>query len=86
MLDSRPRFISGVHAPVGLTAFAAEYQEAEKLFFAGDYQQCAKQFAAAEVERGVWNEKWPALLIRCQLTTGDYRQAEQILRRRQKTV
>ena len=57
-------------------SFAAEYKEAEKLFFAGDYKQC-KDMAAAEVERGVWNEKWPALLIRCQLTMGDYRQAEQ---------
>jgi len=58
------------------SSFAAEYKEAEQLFFSGDYKEC-KNLAATEVERGVWNEKWPALLIRCQLMMGDYRQAEQ---------
>ena len=48
---------------------AADYLQAEQLFFAGEYESCA-DVANGEVERGVWNEKWPALLIRCQLTLG----------------
>ena len=41
--------------------------------------------AQAEVDRGVWNELWPELLIRCLLTRGQYEEAytvyEQGLRR-----
>ena len=53
---------------------AADYRQAEQFFFAGQYRQCA-DMARGEVERGVWNEKWPALLLRCQLVTGQYRAA-----------
>ena len=56
-------------------ASAAEYSAAEKLFFAGQYQKCAAM-ADAEVERGVWNEKWPAILIRCQMELGQYEKAK----------
>ena len=59
-----------------MTASAAEYSSAEALFFSGNYKKCAS-VAAAEVERGVWNEKWPALLIRCQLEQGEYAKARE---------
>lgn len=36
--------------------------------------------AQAEVDRGVWNEKWPMLLLRCQLTTGQYEVAVETYR------
>ncbi len=52
-------------------ARAASLSEAEELFFAGQYAECA-QVARNEFERGVWNEKWPTLLLQCQLTTGNY--------------
>lgn len=54
---------------------AADFSEAEQLFFEGKYAKCAA-LAQAEVERGVWNEKWPALLLQCQLATGQYAKAE----------
>lgn len=53
---------------------AADYREAEQLFFHGRYEAC-ERMARAEVDRGVWNEKWPMLLLRCQLTTGQYEAA-----------
>lgn len=53
---------------------AADFSEAEKLFFAGQYLE-AESVASAEVESGIWNEKWSRLLIRCQLTTGKYSEA-----------
>ncbi len=58
-------------------AISAEFSEAQKLYFAGEYKACAG-VANAEVERGVWNEKWPALLLECQLTLGEYEKAEAI--------
>ena len=54
---------------------AASVDEAEQLFRSGDYAETEK-VAAAEVARGVWNERWPRLLIRCQLVTGDYENAK----------
>lgn len=59
----------------GLSAVdAADFAEAERQFLAGQYE-AAELIAAAEVERGVWNERWPRLLIQCQLTTGKYAEA-----------
>ncbi|TWU38807.1 hypothetical protein Q31b_38850 [Novipirellula aureliae] len=59
----------------GLSAVhAADIAEAERHYFAGQYE-AAELIAAAEVERGVWNERWPRLLIQCQLTTGKYAEA-----------
>ena len=52
-------------------ASAANLQSAEALFRAGDYEQCL-QIAGDQVYRGVWNDRWPRLLIRCQLRTGKY--------------
>jgi len=53
---------------------AADFAEAERQFFAGQYED-VESVAAAEVESGIWNEKWSQLLIRCQLTTGKYADA-----------
>ncbi len=55
---------------------AADLAEAEATFLRGDYE-AAQQMAAEEVARGVWNEQWSKLLIRCQLTRGEYAQALQ---------
>lgn len=54
---------------------AIEFAVAEQLFFSGEYEEC-RRVAQAEVDRGVWNEKWPTLLLRCQLTTGHFEAAE----------
>ena len=53
---------------------AADVSSTEDLFRKGDYSACLT-IARAEVERGVWNERWPRLLIRCQLTLGHYADA-----------
>ncbi len=49
---------------------------ADDLFRVGKYEE-ALTLAKAEFDAGVWNEKWPRLLIRCQLTTGRYSEALQ---------
>lgn len=61
---------------VSSSLWAASYEEAETLFQQGDYQ-AAEQAAAEQVERGIWNERWPRLLINCQLTTGKYAEAKE---------
>ncbi len=67
----------------GLFAAVSHY-ETELLFFEGRYEEC-EALARAEVDRGVWNELWPELLIRCLLNRGQYEEAhavfEQGLRR-----
>lgn len=50
---------------------AADFSEAERLYFKGQYEE-AEAVAAVEVQRGIWNENWSRLLIQCQLTTGKY--------------
>ncbi|MEZ6088317.1 MAG: tetratricopeptide repeat protein [Pirellulaceae bacterium] len=60
---------------VGGFVSAADYQEAAALFRQGDYY-ASLAIAEAEVERGVWNERWPRLLIECQLTMGRYADAQ----------
>jgi tetratricopeptide (TPR) repeat protein len=57
------------------TARAADYVDAEALYFAGKYDECLSA-AAQEVQRGVFNDRWPQLLIRCQLTLGRYPEAQ----------
>lgn len=69
------RFAAIAFLCIAATAPAAEYKEAEQLLFSGKYDQATKM-AAAEVDRGVWNEKWPTLLVKCYLTTGEYKRAE----------
>lgn len=60
---------------VSATLSAADFGEVRAKYLAGQYEE-AKQLAAAEVERGIWNERWPRLLIECQLATGDYAAAK----------
>ncbi|TVQ01316.1 MAG: hypothetical protein EA381_05960 [Planctomycetaceae bacterium] len=59
-------------------------QTPEVLFQTGQYDAVA-ELAAQEVERGVWNEKWPRLLMQAQLARGRYAEAvatyEQAIRR-----
>ena len=50
---------------------AADLRTAQQQYDSGQYDACL-EMAAGEVERGVWNVRWPMLLIRCQLTTGQY--------------
>jgi len=60
---------SGLLAPARLHA-----QTPEILFQTGEYE-AAVIAAAAEVDRGVWNEKWPRLLMQGQLVQGRYADA-----------
>jgi tetratricopeptide (TPR) repeat protein len=53
---------------------AADLDDAEQLFQSGHYEE-AEKFAREQVERGIWNERWPRLLIQCQLTRGKYAEA-----------
>lgn len=53
---------------------AADFGAAQAHFDAGEYEACNK-IAAEAVEAGIWNVRWPMLLIRCQLTTGQYADA-----------
>ncbi len=53
---------------------AADYGSTEALYLSGKYVE-AEKLAAGEVERGIWNERWPRLLIRCQLEQGKYAEA-----------
>ena len=59
-----------------LLCFAArsrcsELDDVKNLYRTGDYEACIK-LAAEQVDKGVWNELWPRMLIECYLTTGDY--------------
>lgn len=56
---------------------AASFSDAEKLFYRGEYVACTSM-CQAEVDRGIWNENWSLLLIRCQLTTGQYEAAKTV--------
>ncbi|TWU02404.1 tetratricopeptide repeat protein [Stieleria varia] len=61
--------------PVGTESLhAASFDETYQLFLAGKYDE-AQAVAAAEVERGVWNRRWPELLIECMLVRGQYAEA-----------
>lgn len=53
---------------------AADLDDAQALFASGDYEGC-QDMAAEAVEKGIWNVRWPMLLIRCQMTTGQYADA-----------
>ena len=55
-------------------AHAADYDQALQRYHAGQYPE-AIEIAAGEVERGIWNERWPRLLIKCLLATGKYQSA-----------
>jgi len=68
--------ILGVSFSLVTPLSAVSNYETELRFFAGEYEQC-EEIARAEVERGVWNELWPELLIRSLLARGQYEQAQQ---------
>ncbi len=53
---------------------AQDYAATRQLFLSGNYQE-AETAAAAQVERGIWNERWPRLLIECQMAQGKYAEA-----------
>ena len=50
---------------------ASEIDDVKTFYRTGDYAACI-QLAAAQVERGVWNELWPRMLIESYLATGEY--------------
>ena len=52
-------------------SLGSDIDDAKKMFRAGEYDECLK-LATAQVEKGVWNEFWPRILIETQLTRGDY--------------
>jgi tetratricopeptide (TPR) repeat protein len=56
------------------TIYAADLQETQRLFRRGEYEKCI-EIASGEVERSVWNEGWPKLLVETYLTTGQYEEA-----------
>lgn len=58
-------------AGVMLAPARVRAQTPEVLLQTGDYQAAAIA-AGAEVERGVWNEKWPRLLMQAQIIQGQY--------------
>ena len=49
----------------------SEIDDVKSFYRTGDYGACI-QLAAAQVEKGVWNELWPRMLIESYLVTGDY--------------
>ncbi|GIW99692.1 MAG: hypothetical protein KatS3mg111_3025 [Pirellulaceae bacterium] len=55
-------------------ASTAEFTAIRDLYYQGDYDGCIEA-ARAEVERGIWNDAWARLLIRCYLDTGRYEEA-----------
>ena len=66
-------------ALVGLLALLSQLSSAqspEELFQTGRYDEAAAA-AQVEIDRGVWNERWPRLLMRAQLTRGKYAAAVQ---------
>lgn len=69
--------IGGLSLPLGMgvQVSAADLDTANLLYRSGDYA-AASEIAQAEVDRGVWNERWSRLLIRCQLATGRYADAK----------
>ena len=50
---------------------ASEIDDVKNFYRSGDYAACI-QLASAQVERGVWNELWPRMLIESYLATGEY--------------
>ena len=65
------------------TVNAAGFLETEQLFYSGHYDECL-EIALAEFDRGVWNDRWPQLGIRCLMTTGRYEEARFLYERAKK--
>ncbi len=49
----------------------SEFDDVKNFYRSGDYEACI-QLASSQVEKGVWNELWPRMLIESYLVTGDY--------------
>jgi len=64
-------------APSSAVVGAPSLGDVEKAFHSGDYET-ALQLAQSQVDAGIWNERWPQWLIRCQLTTGQYADARKV--------
>jgi len=50
-------------------AIASDLDDVQKLINTGKYEE-AEAFATEQVERGIWNERWPKTLMQVQLTQG----------------
>ena len=50
---------------------ASDLDDARLLYRTGNYTE-AEELAAQQVEAGIWNERWPRLLIDCQMALGEY--------------
>lgn len=57
-------------------AIGSDLDDARGLYASGKYAE-AEALCREQVERGIWNEQWPRLLIRCQLTSGKYEDAKE---------
>ena len=85
----RFRLIVGIWLPWILsfvspaTLDAASFLETEQLYYSGQYDECL-EVALAEFDRGVWNDRWPQLAIRCLMTTGRYEDARPLYDRAKK--
>jgi tetratricopeptide (TPR) repeat protein len=55
-------------------AVASDLDDAKLLYRSGKYTE-AQAFAKEQVEAGIWNERWPRLLIDCQMALGKYSDA-----------
>lgn len=53
---------------------ASDQEDAQNHFRTGNYKACI-DIAKAQVEKGVWNDVWPRILIEAFLTTGQYEEA-----------
>ena len=56
------------------TATITDVESARAALRAGQYDECI-EYAKAQVDKKVWNDKWPILLVEAYLTTGKYEQA-----------
>ncbi|MCH2124609.1 MAG: hypothetical protein MK165_07450 [Pirellulaceae bacterium] len=87
--NSTYRFLLGIVFTCAAHCSAADVSTIEQLFNQGNYEECTRA-ARVEVERGVWNERWPRLLMRSLLATGEYTEAlaryEHALKRYPKSI
>jgi tetratricopeptide (TPR) repeat protein len=56
------------------TATITDVESARAALRVGQYDECI-EYAKAQVDKKVWNDKWPILLVEAYLTTGRYEQA-----------
>ena len=59
---------------VATGSIASEIDEARNFFRTGDYAAC-EAIARTQVNRGIWNDIWPRMLIETLLTVGKYQEA-----------